>query len=212
MYRIKSYSSDEQYEDMRQNLADLKLPTNSADGFSMWIGNLHTLNSSTINPVGQWVGLPLDEAELDELLDVIQDDGSEYIVADVNAPEGMSEQLNRLTPQEINEIAWAYSDFDAQQQKVFGYAMSVPDFSSSNYPLETVMQWIEDYLMYVIPESDLAFYIKDWLDIYWTPDDWKQMVINGRDYDGLLLELENRQDGFGNMRFGSDILIYPFDW
>lgn len=208
-----AYEDISLYEDMREDLANLGLASSSPTGFEIWISNLHTLNSANIEPVGQWVGLPIDEAEMDDLLDVLGDDGSEYYIADASAPhEGLSDELAKMTPEAANRIAQMYAELDGEQQTTFGVAMGIVDFSNGYAP-EVVMGWIEDGLMYIISEDELAYYIEEWLDIYWTPEDWKSMVVNQYDYDALLLELANRQDGFGNYRIsGGRYIIYPFSW
>ena len=85
------------YEEMRQDLADLRLSPSNPSGFGIWICNLYTLNSSDVEPVAAWVGLPIDESDMDELLDVLSGDGGDYYIADTRAPtSGLADQIANM--------------------------------------------------------------------------------------------------------------------
>ena len=113
--------------------------------------------------------MPIDESDMQELLDVLQDDGSEYIIATADAPtSGLADEIARMTPEEANQIASQYADFSGQQQEAFAVAMGIPDFGSNNYPLEKIVQWIEDGSMFIITEDEMPFYIEEWLDRFFT--------------------------------------------
>jgi len=199
------------YEEMRQDLADLRLSPSNPSGFGIWICNLYTLNSSDVEPVAAWVGLPIDESDMDELLDVLSGDGGDYYIADTRAPtSGLADQIANMHPRRANELAQMHESLSSDERDTFAAAMSIVDFGPSNYPTAEVLQKVQSGQIKLIDKNDMDIYLDRWLLKYFSPTEWREMIINHTGEEGILLILENRRDGFTSFDMGGSWLVSSY--
>lgn len=193
------------YDEIQEAVDALNIPTTSPVGMEIWVGNLGALNDG--RQVGQWVGLPIDEAEMDAFIDAVTLDGTEYILADATAPtSNLSSMMADMTPQDANAVAIAYNELPEQDKEAFLVAMGIPDFQY--YRLEEILEWIEGGEMYLI--DDLYDYLEEWLPVYFTQDELVGLVMNQTSYEGIMLLMYNDKQIFNYYEVGAGrYLIFP---
>ena len=127
----------------------------------VWVGNLGKYNEGDL--VGRWIELPIDEDDLEKVLESIGIDNEEYeeiFIADYDVPFD-SKDLGEYTPLEtLNEIAERYEDFSDDEKEVFN------EISSETSSLDEAFAIVENgnYIIYADCNSmtDLAYrYVED---------------------------------------------------
>ena len=110
----------------------------------VWVGNLGKYNEGDL--VGRWIELPIDEDDLEKVLESIGIDNEEYeeiFIADYDVPFN-SKDLGEYTPLEtLNEIAERYEDFSEYEKEIFNEI-------SSDFKLDEAFDIVKDgdYMIY----------------------------------------------------------------
>lgn len=198
------------YEKMRTDLAKLKLPQKNASGFAVWVGNTYTMNSSSINPVAQWVGLPLDAAKLEKLTDILTDNGSEeYTIADVSVPsQNMHSTFADMSLEDANYFADQYVELSPQDKITLAAVMASPDLAN-NYDIDRLVEAVGDGEIYTV--DDIGAFIEENLQFF-DKETLIEFIVGQANYDHILFVMSNDNKMFNYENLGADkLLIYPFD-
>ena len=111
----------------------------------VWVGNLGKYNEGDL--VGRWIELPIDDEDLEKVLESIGIDNEEYeetFIADYDVPFNSS-NLGEYTPiEELNEIAERYEDLSEYEKEVFD--ILTDEYSSLDECFDIVEDG--DYLVY----------------------------------------------------------------
>lgn len=103
----------------------------------VWVGNLGKYNEGEL--VGKWVTLPIDEDDLEKVLESIGIDNEEYeetFIADYDLPFDSSEFGEYTSIEELNEIAERYNNLSSDEQEIFNEI-------STEFQLDEVFNIIE---------------------------------------------------------------------
>lgn len=110
----------------------------------VWVGNLGKYNEG--NLVGRWIELPIDEDDLEKVLESIGIDNEEYeeiFIADYDLPFDSQELGEYTSIERLNEIAERYEDLSEYEKEVFNEI-------SSDFNLDEAFDIVEDgdYMIY----------------------------------------------------------------
>lgn len=110
----------------------------------VWVGNLGKYNEG--NLVGRWIKLPIDEDDLEKVLESIGIDNEEYeeiFIADYDLPFDSKELGEYTSIERLNEIAERYNDLKEDEKEVFNEI-------SSDFKLNEAFDIVEDgdYMIY----------------------------------------------------------------
>lgn len=110
----------------------------------VWVGNLGKYNEG--NLVGRWIELPIDEDDLEKVLESIGIDNEEYeeiFIADYDIPFDAKELGEYTSIERLNEIAERYNDLEEYEKEVFNEI-------STDFKLDEAFDIVEDgdYMIY----------------------------------------------------------------
>ena len=110
----------------------------------VWVGNLGKYNEG--NLVGRWIELPIDEDDLEKVLESIGIDNEEYeeiFIADYDLPFDSSEFGEYTSIERLNDIAERYDCLSDDEKEVFNEI-------SDEFKLDEAFDIIEneDYVIY----------------------------------------------------------------
>lgn len=108
----------------------------------VWIGNLEKYNEGDL--VGRWIELPINEDDLEKVLESIGVDNEEIFIADYDLPFD-SKELGEYTPIErLNEIVERYNDLEEGDKYIFNI---ITDGLSLDKAFDVVKN--DDYVTYL---------------------------------------------------------------
>lgn len=110
----------------------------------VWVGNLGKYNEG--NLVGRWIELPIDEDDLEKVLESIGIDNEEYeeiFIADYDIHFDSKELGEYTSIERLNEIAERYNDLEEYEKEVFNEI-------STDFKLDEAFDIVEDgdYMIY----------------------------------------------------------------
>lgn len=110
----------------------------------VWVGNLGKYNEG--NLVGRWIELPIDEDDLEKVLESIGIDNEDFFIlfiADYDIHFDSKELGEYTSIERLNEIAERYNDLEEYEKEVFNEI-------STDFKLDEAFDIVEDgdYMIY----------------------------------------------------------------
>lgn len=151
----------------------------------VWVGNLGKYNEG--NLVGKWIELPIDEDDLEKVLESIGIDNEEYeeiFIADYDIPFDSKELGEYTSIERLNEIAERYNDLEEYEKEVFNEI-------SADFKLDEAFDIVEDgdYMIYSNCDdmTDVAY---EYVEETGLLDDVPETVAQYFDYESFGRDME----------------------